>query len=259
MYIFLISIFLSLNLFANTDFFSDDIPLEKPKEQKIVLLTFDDGPIKATKNVLKVIKKEDIPITMFFIGSQIEKSKHIYEKALNFSNITIANHTYSHANHKYKKFYSNPLNVVEDIKKANDIISHDRISNSASDFLPVRLAGRNVFRLPDIKINDYAISKEQQEKEMSVYDDLFNEGFYIYGWDIEWEYEFNGQPIQTPEEVLNSMERIYKSKLTTKENKVILLMHDIMFSSHFEGEKNLNTLITLLKNHGWSFESIENY
>ncbi|RBQ30856.1 hypothetical protein CRU92_10075 [Arcobacter sp. FW59] len=253
-HIFFISLFLSLNLSAITNFFENNSTIKEAKNEKIALLTFDDGPIRATKNILKVVKEESIPVTMFFIGYQVENANNIYKKVLKESNITIANHTYSHANNRYREFYSNPTSVLEDIKKSNSLMSKNEKS-----ILPVRLAGRNVFRLPEIKVNDFAISKEQTNIETVAYDDIFNEGFHIYGWDLEWEYDVDGEPKQTPEQIFYSMEKIYKSKLTIKENKVILLMHDIMFSSHFEGEENLKTLITLLKNSGWSFESIENY
>ncbi len=69
----------------------------------------------------------------------------------------------------------------------------------------------------------------------------------------------NGKPILTPQEIYNSMEKIYEKKLSSKEDKVVLLMHDFMFSNNFDGKENLKTLIQLLKNGGLSFENIENY
>lgn len=101
---------------------------------KIALLTFDDGPIKATKNIIETVREENIPVTMFFIGCQIENFPNIYKDAINYPNILIGNHTYSHANNRYRKFYSDPLLVVEDIKKANSIVGVDNISNTSSAF-----------------------------------------------------------------------------------------------------------------------------
>ncbi|AXK49019.1 polysaccharide deacetylase [Aliarcobacter trophiarum LMG 25534] len=237
---------LSLYTFGNTD-------------NKIALLTFDDGPIISTKNIIEVVREEDIPVTMFFVGCQIEVFQNIYKDAISYPNILIANHTYSHANNKYRKFYSNPTLVVEDIKKANEIVGLDNVSNTSSLYLPVRLAGRNVFRLPTITKNDNMIDEVQREKEIVGYDDIYKEGYYIYGWDIEWASEKDGKPILTPQEIYNDMEKIYQKKLSSKENKVVLLMHDFMFSNNFDGKENLRTLIQLLKNGGWSFENIENY
>lgn len=227
-------------------------------KEKIALLTFDDGPLKSTKNILEVISEENIPVSMFFIGHQIENFKSIYEEALSFPNITIGNHTYSHANNKYIKFYSNPVLVVEDVKKANILLSNNRKSKTSSAFLPVRLAGRNVFRLPTITKNDNMIEEKQREIELIGYDDIYKEGFYIYGWDLEWSYEKNGKPIQTPNEIYESMEKVYTRNHETT-NKVVLLMHDFMFTNNFNGKENLKTLIGLLKNNGWSFQNIDSY
>lgn len=250
---FLMLLFFSVSIFANNEFKNSE------NIQKIALLTFDDGPIRATKNILEIVKEENIPVTMFFIGKHIEDNQAIYKQALFQSNITVANHTYSHANNKYRKFYSDPLQVVEDIKKTNQIVSPDNVSKTSSAFLPVRLAGRNVFRLPDIKRDDNMIPLIQRETEILGYDGIFQEGYYIYGWDFEWAFESNGKPVQTPEEIYNSMEKIYEKKLSSKDDKVVLLMHDFMFSDKFDGKNNLTTLIELLKNGGWSFENIENY
>ena len=40
--------------------------------QKVIYLTFDDGPGKGTANVLNALKEEGVEGTMFFIGSKIE-------------------------------------------------------------------------------------------------------------------------------------------------------------------------------------------
>ena len=48
---------------------------------RIALLTFDDGPIKATKNIIETVREENIPVTMFFVGCQIENFP-IYTKML---------------------------------------------------------------------------------------------------------------------------------------------------------------------------------
>lgn len=233
---------------------------EFPKTQeKIAYLTFDDGPIIATKNILEAAQEEDVPISLFFIGSQIENFRSIYENALSYSNVTIGNHTYSHANGKYKQFYSNADLVVQDVKKANIIISKDRNSTTQSSFLPTRLAGRNVFRLPIFSRNDNGLPKEQISKEWLGYDKIFSEGFYIYGWDLEWTYESNGKPISNPIDIVNKMEYIHSKNHSRLPNKVVLLMHDRMFNNSFNGKENLQTLIKLLKNNGWKFENIERY
>jgi peptidoglycan/xylan/chitin deacetylase (PgdA/CDA1 family) len=226
--------------------------------EKIAYLTFDDGPIAATENILKIAREEDIPVTLFFIGYQIKNNEKIYENSLSHSNVTILNHTYSHANGKYQKFYSDSNLVVSDINKAQNLLNMTK-QEILNDSIPLRFAGRNVFRLPDIYKNDAGLAKDQTKRELLSYDKVFQEGYNIYGWDIEWKFDQTGKPIQTPEEIFTHMESAHKKNKSNKKNKVILLTHDIMFSNHFNGKENLKRLVQLLKNSGWSFKSINNY
>lgn len=222
--------------------------------EKIIYLTFDDGPVDGTQSVLEVIKNEEVPATMFFVGKFIEKNRQLYEESLSSSFLTIGNHTYSHANGKYQKFYSNSNIVINDMKRNQQLISENDKS-----FSPLRLAGRNVFRLNNIKKDDYSISKEERQKERFIYNKLAKDGFNIYGWDVEWNYLAQNKSIETPLEVVNKIEAIYKRKKLAAKDKVILLMHDWMFTKHFDGKKNLQSLIEMLKRKGWKFSHLKEY
>ncbi|EJP6471009.1 polysaccharide deacetylase [Clostridium botulinum] len=89
---------------------------EKMKNIKIAYLTFDDGPSKNTREILKILKENDIKATFFVNGhpgledlyKDIAKDGHV-----------IANHTYSH---DYKKVYMSPENFEKDIKKLDKYI-----------------------------------------------------------------------------------------------------------------------------------------
>ena len=48
------------------------------------------------------------------------------------------------------------------------------------------------------------------EKEIASYDKVFKEGYNVYGWDVEWEFEKTGRPVSTPEQVFQYMEYAYK-------------------------------------------------
>lgn len=226
---------------------------------KIIYLTFDDGPMNGTMNIIETAKKESIPITLFFVGRQIEAYKNIYNTALSSDLVSIGNHTYAHANGKYKNFYLSPPNVLKDITKNNIIVSRAKASKTSSKFLPVRLAGRNVFRANMLSRDDLGLPKNQRQNEIPSYNILAKEGFYLYGWDVEWLYELNGKPIESPFEIVRQIEKVHAGKNSFLKNKVVLLMHDRMFINKFEGKKNLETLITLLKNNNWKFANIEEY
>jgi peptidoglycan/xylan/chitin deacetylase (PgdA/CDA1 family) len=68
----------------------------KDTTEKVVYLTFDDGPIpNVTDFVLNTLKSYDIKATFFCIGDNIRKHPHLFEK-LKLQGHTIGNHTYNH-------------------------------------------------------------------------------------------------------------------------------------------------------------------
>ncbi len=228
--------------------------------KKIIFLTFDDGPLAGTTNILKVLQKEKIPATLFMVAKHIKMNKKIYKKALKNPYVTIANHTYSHANGRYRKFYSNSKKLSKDIRRSDTMLSKDKNATGISCFHPLRLAGRNVFRLPGISCDDRGLGKKQCAKEKSKYDALEKEGFCIYGWDLEWHFNpRNGKPIGSAAKIVKKLEKIYAKKRYKKKDKVILLMHDFMFRKRHKGKKKLLTLIHLLKKNGWEFAHLEEY
>lgn len=229
------------------------------KEEKTIFLTFDDGPTYGTQNILTILEEEKVPATLFLVGKNIVKNNDTYLKILASNYVSVANHTYSHANSKYKKFYSNKNKLLSDLEKNNTILTKDTIPVIQSQYLPVRLAGRNVFRLPHLSSNDYSIPKEQRLNEYSKYNMLEKKGFFIYGWDIEWEYSKEGKVSYTPKELVNQIEHLNRRKRSKLKNKIILLMHDFTFINRHNGKKDLQTFIRILKQHGWKFETIEKY
>jgi peptidoglycan/xylan/chitin deacetylase (PgdA/CDA1 family) len=70
---------------------------------KLIALSFDDGPGLNTEEILKILDEKEVKATFFMLGSSIEKKpdllKEVYSKGHE-----IANHTYNHINFfKYKK------------------------------------------------------------------------------------------------------------------------------------------------------------
>jgi len=218
--------------------------------RKIIYLTFDDGPVTGTANVLKVLREEGIDATMFFVGKHVTKSRAIYNRAVSMPNLLIANHTYSHANGKYARFYSNMIRVVTDVDRAQRLIGGAKY---------LRLAGRNVWRLPNITRNDYALSKTRRTIEKPKYEALVNRGYQIYGWDIEWNFNHaTGRPSYGAELMASRIENRYNKRLLAKNGKMILLAHDYMFRGQ-SGIYKLRELIHILRSNGWEFATIDDY
>jgi peptidoglycan/xylan/chitin deacetylase (PgdA/CDA1 family) len=219
-------------------------------QRKILYLTFDDGPLNGTGNVIRVLREEGVDATMFFIGKHIVKRRTLYRRALSMPNLLIANHTYSHANGKYARFYSNATRVVNDINRAQAIIGGAKY---------LRLAGRNVWRMPLVNRDDYALSSSRRTKEHPKYEALESRGYQIYGWDIEWNFHATtGRPAYGADRMAGRIERLYNSKRIAKSGKVILLAHDYMFRGQ-SGIYKLRELIHILRANGWEFATIDDY
>ena len=86
--------------------------------QKMIAITFDDGPTPETIAVLDVLKQHNAKATFFCIGLQIEKHPDIFNRIIADGHL-VGNHSYSHPNGI--GFYSTKR-VEEEITKNDEII-----------------------------------------------------------------------------------------------------------------------------------------
>lgn len=87
-------------------------------EEKILYLTFDDGPHpEATSFVLEVLKKYNAKATFFCIGKNVKEYFEIYKEIL-MGGHRVGNHTYNHLN----GWKTDDKKYLEDIEKAAKII-----------------------------------------------------------------------------------------------------------------------------------------
>jgi peptidoglycan/xylan/chitin deacetylase (PgdA/CDA1 family) len=69
-----------------------------PNKENKIYLTFDDGPTpKITEWVLGILKENEIKVTFFCIGINIQKHPEIFNKIIEEGH-TIGNHTFNHKN-----------------------------------------------------------------------------------------------------------------------------------------------------------------
>jgi len=218
--------------------------------KKELYLTFDDGPLRGTSNVIRVLREEGVNATMFFVAKHAEKRPDLYMMAKASPNILIANHTYSHANGHYKHFYSSSYRVASDVEHAQLLLGGRKF---------LRLAGRNVWRTPEVSRDDRAIGRRGVRREDSKYNILAKEGFFIYGWDVEWHFSHkNGHPTMSADTVAKRVETAYRSSSLAQRGKVILLAHDFMFRDK-NSVRELKRFISIMRKRGWSFKKIDKY
>jgi peptidoglycan/xylan/chitin deacetylase (PgdA/CDA1 family) len=73
-----------------------DVLWQMPTKEKILYLTFDDGPVlEATPFVLEQLEKYNAKATFFCIGDNVRKHPDIFQQVINAGH-TVANHTMHH-------------------------------------------------------------------------------------------------------------------------------------------------------------------
>ena len=94
----LIITFFFFVLKANTKENNEEIFFWKIEtKEKVVFLTFDDGPGKYTKDVLELLKRYNIKATFFMLGKIVRYYPEFVKEIYNSSH-SIGSHTYYHTN-----------------------------------------------------------------------------------------------------------------------------------------------------------------
>jgi peptidoglycan-N-acetylglucosamine deacetylase len=192
------------------------------ENEKVIYLTFDDGPSIVTSEVLDVLKKYEVKATFFLIGNQINGMENIV-KRINSEGHSIGLHTYTH---NFKGIYPNRnIFIKEMINCRNEI---NRVVGISPNI--IRFPGGSRRRL----------TKAYLEK-------LHSYNFKVFDWNVE---SWDGiNPRISPD-------RIYKD--VTKNNEelsnIIMLLHcDYM---HKNTCLALPRIIEYYKEKGYDFKII---
>jgi len=224
--------------------------------EKTIYITIDDAPLSGIDNILSAVEEENVSITLFMVGEHILASNYHQEmlaKAKQNSNILVGNHSNSHAHEHYQQFYSSSSGVLDDMQINN------RIIGLSKEPFYSRLPGRDVFRLPNLKTEDPYITQQEDENERIDFDALYDHGFFLYGWDLEWSHETSGKPIQSVDKLMQQINYQFTNNSTQTKNHLVLLMHDQMFADHLNGKENLSTLFKALKEAGYKLSALDKY
>lgn len=108
--------------------------------QKVVALTFDDGPTKNVDKILPLLEQYNVKATFFLIGNEIEKNPEEAKKIVSAGH-QIGNHTYSHD----RMVLKSPSFIKEEIEKTDELIREVGYK-SEIDFRPPN--GKKMIGLP---------------------------------------------------------------------------------------------------------------
>jgi len=213
-----------------------------------IYLTFDDGPNKGTRNVLALVKAENVPVSFFIVGEHTKMSdwqKTVWDSLQTASGILLCNHSYTHALHnKYSKFYQNPDTVVKDIRQAETEL---QLKNHI-----VRAPGRNCWRIGALSYTDIKKSKP-------AIDSLQASGFTLMGWDLEWHFDDKMKLTKTSDEMILQVDSMFTNARTKTANQLVLLAHDQVYQKPDDSAELHQFIIKLKAKNEYNFETISKY
>lgn len=168
-------------------------------KDKVVYLTFDDGPGQYTNELLDILNKYDVKAT-FFVTAQFKKYVPLIEREHNEGHV-VAVHSLTHNWNIYRSFES----YYKDFNDMNNIISKYTGTKS------------KVFRFPGGGSN--TISKGKSLGVMSYSVSKMNElGYVYYDWNVDSEDAAGANRDKIVRNVINGI---------SSRNYSVVLMHDI--------------------------------
>jgi len=232
---------------------SPEVRAEDAQEDNVVFLTSDDGPGAGTEAIIEIAERYQVPVALFMIGMNAignAEQLGLLQRARGSSWITIGNHSESHCMSHYAHCYHDAKSVVADFERANQVLG------LTSRPIPARGPGRNVWRLPGLRVDDPAISTGEMAIEDTTDDLLFANGFYLYGWDVEWLHDSRGIPVQTSNAMVDYLTG--SSSHSRRPGKVVMLMHDRMMRTT-SAASELVRIIEGVRQRGSQFGRLSEY
>ena len=198
-------------------FFGTIVPRVDTKE-KLVALTFDDGPEPAfTDEILGVLKEQDVKATFFLIGGALER--HLAEgKKIVAAGHEIGNHSYSHQ----RMILVTPSFVKEEVEKTDALIRAAGYEKTAHFRPPY---GKKLFALP------FYLSQNNRQ---------------TITWDVEPE---------SLSEVAKSSEAIARHVLDNTQSGSIILLH-VMYDPQKKSLMSVKPIIEGLKQRGFRLVTV---
>lgn len=198
--------------------------------EKIVYLTFDDGPSYNTQKILEILQKYNVKATFFVTGAN-PSYYYLIKEAYNQGH-TIGLHTFSH---NYASVYSSINAYFDDLNKIGEIVKNQ------IGFVP------KYIRFPGGSSN--TVSKKYCNKIMTqLAQEVHNKGYEYYDWNVS-SGDADGNNI--------AVNKLIKQATGTSVNKAMILFHDT--SAKDTTVTALPSIIEYYKSKGYKFEGISEH
>ena len=186
--------------------------------QKVVALTFDDGPTtEVTPQLLQTLEQEGIHATFFVIGAELERN--IEEgKRIVAAGHELGNHSYNHE----RMILVTPSFVKQEIERTDQLIRSAGYQKEIHFRPPF---GKKFFTLP------YYLSKTNRKS-------------------ITWDVDPDSYP-----EIAADSDKIVEYVLSKTQPGSIILLH-VMYPSRRESLKAVKKIVERLKAQGYSFKTV---
>lgn len=196
-------------------------------EEKVIYLTFDDGPSIVTLDVIKILKEFNAPGTFFVIGEKCKENEKEFKLLVDSGNdICVHSNT-----HKYAIYNSVDL-YMKDYYCCKETIE--------------KITGKdvgNLIRFPGGSFNRLA----NRSSLARIKNHIVEKGLYYVDWNVSVEDSVGGNP--NVGKLMRNIKKDYK-----KQERVVLLMHDTM--NQKTTAKALPEIIKFFKDEGYVFKSL---
>lgn len=205
---------------------SQDVNTTDTPEEKMIYLTFDDGPSPRTGEILDILKKHNIKATFFVIKS---KDEYIpFMKRAVEEGHTIGVHSYTH---EYRDIYSSVDAYLDDFTRCYNYIYDN------TGYEPT------IYRFPGGSVNNYNASTRRD-----IVAEMGRRGYIYFDWNVESNDSSSNMSSST---IYNNVINGCKNK-----NRAVIIFHDS--TSKKSTVQALENIITTLKSDGWQFAALDN-
>ncbi|MFG6494902.1 polysaccharide deacetylase family protein [Fictibacillus sp. UD] len=207
-----------LKLSSSRDFqFYGGLVTRAETTEKVVALTFDDGPTDNTDEILSILKEEDVKATFFVTGREVKENFENAQKLVAAGH-ELGNHSYSHK----RMVLKTPSFIKEEIEQTDELIRKAGYEGTIQFRPPF---GKKLIGLPRY------LDKNNRKTIL---------------WDIEPE---------TYPEIAADSEKIVKHVNDKVRPGSIILLH-VMYDTRAESMKSVKGIIHALKAKGYTFKSV---
>lgn len=193
---------------------------------KVVYLTFDDGPSALTEQILDILDEYDVKATFFVVAKEDETSKQRLQMIAERGH-TIGLHSYTH---EYRKIYASVDAFLDDFAKEREIIYQ------ATGEYP------SIFRFPGGSVNGF-----NKTTAKPIIEEMTRRGYTYYDWNVSaGDAEYGATKSSIYRDTVN------QTKACTK---AIVLCHDT--NAKGDTVSQLPAILAELKKSGYRFDKLD--